>query len=119
MRDLDRDILRLALPATGSGFAILVHLWIDTYWVARLDEPAAPLAALTIATFTRWIFSSVALIVGTGATALVARYLGAQRPTAAAYVGNHALRIAIAMGALCAVAGYFGAPVVYAGGQRR
>ncbi|MEM7232674.1 MAG: MATE family efflux transporter, partial [Planctomycetota bacterium] len=99
--------------ATASGLTLWAHLWIDTWWVGQLDAAEAALAALSIATFTRWVFSSVASLVGTGLTALVARYVGAGRLTAAAYVGFQGIIGALLLSVVVAVIGYGYAPVVF------
>lgn len=110
---LDREILALALPAVGSGLAPVLHLWIDTLWAGQLPQAEAPLAALSVATFTRWIFSSIAGLAVTGVTALTARAVGAGRLSEASWLGFQGLTASCAIAVLIAIAGWFGAPVVY------
>ncbi len=112
-RSLDREILDLALPAIGSNLTLLLHHSLDTWWVGRMPEPDAPLAALSIATFTVWIFSSVAALVDIGLTSLVARYVGAARPAAARYIAYQGLLAALALGLASAFGGWLMAPLVY------
>jgi len=104
---LDREVLALALalPAAGSGLSLLLTTWIDTWWVARLEAPDEPLAAVSIATFTVWIFGAIAALVGMGVTALVARYEGAGKSAAAAYVAYQGVLGALALGAVAALLG--------------
>lgn len=111
---LDREILRLALPAAGSHFIILLHHSIDTWWVGRLPEEDAALAALSIASFMVWIFGSITSLVGIGLTSLVARYVGQRHLAGARYIAHQGLLGALALGVLTAIIGWVAAPVVYA-----
>lgn len=110
---LDREILALALPATGSQLTLLIHTWVDTWWVGRLENEDAALAALAVSTFTIWIFASIASILGVGLTALIARYVGRRRIGAARYIAYQGILQAVALGVLTAVIGWTMAPVVF------
>ena len=110
---LDREILFLAVPATGSSLTLVVHTWVDTWWVSRLENPDVPLAALSIAAFTVWIFGSVTALLGMGLTALIARYVGSRRLDAARYVAYQGILGAVGLGFVTAVVGWFLAPSVF------
>jgi len=73
-----RDVLRLALPAMGEQMLSMMVGIVDTYLVGHLG--AAPLAAVGLA--NQWVFLATNLFgaVGTGATALIARFIGARDP---------------------------------------
>lgn len=109
---LDREILALALPAIGSGLTLLGYHWIDTYWIARHLGEAA-MAALSISTFTVWIYGSLASLVGVGITALVARYCGAGREDGARYVALQGLLGGVVFSVLLAGVGWLLAPLVF------
>lgn len=61
-----------------------------------------------------WLFSAVGALIGTGLTALVARYAGAGRPDAAGYVASQGLRWAFVAGLLAGALGLVVAPLLYA-----
>ncbi|UCC63374.1 MAG: MATE family efflux transporter, partial [Anaerolineae bacterium] len=72
---LRKEVLRLALPATGEQLLSMTVNIVDTMLVGHLG--ASALAAVSLA--TQWTFMAVTLFtaVSTGATALVARSVGA------------------------------------------
>lgn len=111
-RALDQEILRLALPAAGSALLQVAHRAIDQAWVGRLGTEA--LAAMTISQLSVWVFAALGWLVGMGLTAVVARYLGAGRAAAGAYVAGQGVRWALALGAVGAVGGWFLAPLLFA-----
>lgn len=112
---LDREILRIALPAAGSALLQVAHRAVDQAWVGALGTEA--LAALAISCLSVWIFAALGWLVGMGLTALVARYLGAGRRGAAAYIATQGLRWALALGVVSAVAGWFLAPLLFLGAE--
>lgn len=74
-RALRKEVLRLALPATGEQLLSMTVGIVDTMLVGHLGATA--LAAVSLA--TQWTFMAITLFtaVSTGATALVARSVGA------------------------------------------
>jgi putative MATE family efflux protein len=106
-----RAILALALPAAGSAALLMAHRWVDMAWVKGLGEPAT--AALGVGTISVWMFNALGALIGTGLTALVARYSGAGREDAAGYVASQGLRWAFGVGLCAAVIGWFLAPSLY------
>ena len=66
---------------------------------------------MTIASFTVWIFGSIASLVNVGLAALVARYVGAGRQDGARYVANQGIRGAVVLALLMAGLGWFLAPL--------
>ena len=110
-RRLDRRILRVALPAAGSSLVLVIHRAVDMAWIRALGTDAV--ASLTISTVAVWMYAAVGWLVAMGLTALVARYAGALRPAAAGYIAAQGLRWAAALGAVCAVVGWFVAPFLF------
>ena len=106
-----RAILALALPASGSAALLLAHRWVDMAWVKSLGESAT--GSMGVGTISVWMFSALGALIGTGLTALVARYSGAGREAAAGYVASQGLRWALAVGAVGAVVGWFLAPLLF------
>ena len=98
MRDSDRRILGLAVPALGALAAEPLYLLVDTAVVGRLGAHA--LAGLAVAgailASTVWLFNFLAY----GTTARSARLLGAGRPADAIAVGAQATWLALGIGIL-------------------
>src|SRR4051794_25693454 len=82
-RPIWRAVLALALPALAQQYLHLLVRLSDQYLADnfRLADPVlrpTSLAALTTAGYLYWFVSSYTVIVGVGATALVARFVGAR-----------------------------------------
>lgn len=96
-------VLKLALPATAELLLNMVVDMVNTYLVGHLG--AASLAGVGLA--SQWVMTAMVLFsaVGTGATALIARMVGAQDwPTANRVLGQAvALSFAIGLGAAAAL----------------
>ncbi|MGQ9597824.1 MAG: MATE family efflux transporter [Anaerolineae bacterium] len=89
-----RDVLRLALPATGEQMLSMMVGIVDTFLVGHLG--AASLAAVGLA--SQWIFLAYTLLgaTATGSTALIARFIGAKESEQA----NRVVRQSVWLGAL-------------------
>jgi MATE family multidrug resistance protein len=101
-RSLSRQVLVLALPAMGEQLLTMTVSIVDTILVGHLGPSA--LAAVSLA--NEWIFAVIILFWGVagGATALVARSIGARDwETADSAVGQSML-IAVTIGLLASVA---------------
>lgn len=89
-------VLKLAIPATAELLLNMVVDMVNTYLVGHLG--AAPLAAVGLS--SQWMTTTMVLFsaVGTGATALLARHVGARDWTTANQVLNQALVVAFLIG---------------------
>ena len=98
-----RDVLRLALPAMGEQMLSMMVGIVDTYLVGHLG--AAPLAAVGLA--NQWVFLATTLFgsVGTGATALIARFIGARDPDQADRALQQAMLLGVGIGLLATLLG--------------
>jgi len=98
-----RDVLRLALPAMGEQMLSMTVGIVDTYLVGHLG--AAPLAAVGLA--NQWVFLAMTLFgaIGTGATALIARFIGARKPELADQVLQQSMLLGAGIGLLATVLG--------------
>ena len=100
---LDREILRLALPALGSLAVEPLYVLTDTAVVGHLGT--AQLGGLAIAgtilTTGFWVFNFLAY----GTTAAAARHLGAGDLRAAADRGVEAVGLALVLGTVVALVG--------------
>lgn len=96
MDRLNRDILRLAVPALGALIAEPLYILADTAVVGRLGTPKlgglALAATLVVSTYTLFIFLAY------GTTALVARYIGAGDAGRAAHEGVQGIWLGLVVG---------------------
>jgi Na+-driven multidrug efflux pump len=87
----DRDIARLAVPALGTLVAEPLYVLADTAIVGRLGT--TELAGLALATTVLLSVHTLTLFLTYGTTATVARLIGAERESDAAFHGTwHVLR---------------------------
>ncbi|WP_344373246.1 MATE family efflux transporter [Agromyces tropicus] len=107
-RAVDRDILRLAVPALGALIAEPLFLLADTAMVGHLG--AAPLAGLGLASAVLQTIVGLMVFLAYATTPSVARRLGAGDERGAVAAGVDGLWLALGLGALLAVAGWFAAP---------
>lgn len=107
-REVDRDILRLAVPALGALVAEPLFLLADTAMVGHLG--AAPLAGLGLASAVLQTIIGLMVFLAYATTPAVARRLGAGDERGAVASGVDGLWLALALGAVLAVAGWLAAP---------
>lgn len=96
-----RQVLTLALPMLGEQFFSFLVGLVDTWLAGAISKEAT--AAVGTASYMGWFVSLIALLVGTGAAALVSRSLGARDVATARRVAHQALILALLMGVLIAV----------------
>jgi putative MATE family efflux protein len=102
-REIDREVVRLAVPALGALLAPPLFLLADAAIVGRLG--AAPLAGLGLAGIVVTTVTNLSIFLAYGTTGSVARLLGAGRRAAAVRHGVSALWLGAAIGVVAAVAG--------------
>ena len=107
---LDREILKLALPALGALAADPLVSLVDTAWVGRLGADA--LAILGVATTVLVSFFFVFNFLAYGATPLIGAALGRREPDLAARIGGGAVVMALVAGVLAALAAQLLAPLL-------
>jgi putative MATE family efflux protein len=107
-REVDRDILRLAVPALGALVAEPLFLLADTAMVGHLG--AAPLAGLGLASAVLQTIIGLMIFLAYATTPSVARRLGAGDERGAVASGVDGLWLAIGLGAVLGVAGWLAAP---------
>ncbi len=98
-----RRVLGLALPALAQQFLLLAIQLYDQYLGSLFTD--AHTAALNTANYLYWAVSSYTVLVSVGATALVARFVGATDYKMANRAAGQALVLAVACGAVAAAAG--------------
>ncbi len=101
--DARREVLRLALPAAGEQMLSMMVSIVDTILVGHLS--ASSLAAMSLS--TQWVFLTTTLFtaISTGATALVARSVGAQDMDTANRAVRQAMIIGLIIGLLATLLG--------------
>lgn len=107
-RTLNREILRLAVPALGALIAEPAFLIVDAALVGHLGT--TPLAGLGIAGAVLQTIVGLMVFLAYSTTPAVARLFGAGRPGEAISVGINGMWLALAIGAVLAAAGAVASP---------
>lgn len=112
-----RPVLALALPALAQQYLHLLVRLSDQYLADNFQLPdpqqrATYLSALTTAGYLYWFVSSYTILVSVGATALVARFVGAKDLPLASRATGQAIVLAFAFGLIGSVAGLLGLPAL-------
>ncbi|MFT4210625.1 MAG: MATE family efflux transporter [Microbacterium sp.] len=107
-QDLNRQILRLAVPALGALIAEPVFLLVDAALVGHLG--VVPLAGMSIASAVLQTVVGLMVFLAYSTTPAVARRLGAGEHGGAVSAGIDGMWLAAGLGALLAVAGCLAAP---------
>ncbi|MDE0546519.1 MATE family efflux transporter [Microbacterium sp. C7(2022)] len=107
---LNRDILRLAVPALGALIAEPLFLIVDSALVGHLGVD--PLAGLGIASAVLQTIVGLMVFLAYSTTPAVARRLGAGDASKAVSVGIDGMWLALGMGAVLAVSGYLLTPAL-------
>ncbi|KQR40301.1 MATE family efflux transporter [Microbacterium sp. Leaf159] len=107
-RTLNREILRLAVPALGALIAEPAFLIVDAALVGHLGT--TPLAGLGIAGAVLQTIVGLMVFLAYSTTPAVARLFGAGRPGEAVSVGINGMWLALAIGAVLAAAGAASSP---------
>ncbi|MHC2998415.1 MATE family efflux transporter [Microbacterium sp. HJ5] len=105
---LNRDILRLAVPALGALVAEPLFLIVDSALVGHLG--VTPLAGLGIASAVLQTIVGLMVFLAYSTTPAVARRFGAGDPSRAVSVGIDGMWLALGIGALLALVGYVATP---------
>ncbi|WP_344293246.1 MATE family efflux transporter [Agromyces neolithicus] len=109
-RSVDRDILRLAVPALGALIAEPLFLLADTAMIGHLG--ATPLAGLGLASAILQTIIGLMVFLAYATTPAVARRVGTGDRRGAVAAGIDGLWLALGLGAVLAVAGWFAAPLL-------
>src|SRR6478736_3557207 len=105
---LNRDILRLAVPALGALVAEPLFLIVDAALVGHLGT--TPLAGLGIAGAVLQTIVGLMVFLAYSTTPAVARRFGAGQPGEAVSVGVNGMWLALGLGAVLAVIGAVSSP---------
>lgn len=106
-----RRVLTLAWPSVAEQSLITLIGLVDAYIVGHLG--AAAIAGVGLAGQMLNLVAALFGAVGVGATALIARHIGAREPEEANQLMRQALLLAASIGVLAAVAGWwFAEPII-------
>lgn len=96
-------MLALALPVFAEEILTLMVGWTDWWLAGNFLEGASPKAAMGLMAYSMWLLPSLFSAVAIGATALIARFVGAGQQDMAQRVANQA----IVLGAVLAMSATF------------
>ena len=100
-RLLRRRVLILALPVLGEQILNTFVAWNDTYLAGHLNVSAT--AAVGFSAYVSWLVAMLFALVGVGATAIVARAIGAGNHDEARRATNQAITLSFFMGLIATV----------------
>lgn len=112
MRSVDREILRLAVPALGALIAEPLFLLADSAMVGHLG--VEPLAGLGIASAVLQTIIGLMVFLAYATTPAVARRLGAGDERGGVSVGIDGIWLALGLGVVLAAVGWLATPVMIA-----
>src|SRR5262245_13395663 len=114
-----RLVIGLAWPVLVQQLLVVLVTLSDRFLAGNFEQRSAAQAAQTTAYYLSWLVSSYTVLVGVGATALVARFVGAGDRSAAVRVTNQAFLLAGTLGlAASAVGVLLAGPLVWLLGLR-
>jgi putative MATE family efflux protein len=111
-RPIDREILRLAVPALGAFIAEPFFLLADSAMVGHLG--ATPLAGLGLASAVLQTVIGLMVFLAYSTTPSVARWLGAGDRRRAVSIGVDGAWLALALGVVLGAAGWAASPALIA-----
>lgn len=110
-KKIDRKIFALAMPAIGEMMSHTIVWTADTAMVGRLT--AADIAGVNLGVQMMFTLSNIMGAVGIGATALVARNIGAKDNERAEYIAGLALSIGIIVALMLGILGIIFADTIF------
>ncbi|MCS6829500.1 MAG: MATE family efflux transporter [Armatimonadota bacterium] len=103
-RAIAHDVWNISIPAVTTNLLQTTNAFLDRMFVGRLGRDA--LAAVGVAGQGLFLLMAVSFIVGTGTTALIARFVGGQNLDDARKALRQSLALGAAMGTVCMALGY-------------
>jgi len=100
-RSIRAEVMRLAMPSIGEQLLNMTVHMVDTYLMGHIS--AAALTAVGLSNNMVMLTQTFVMAVATGATAVVARLIGAREPQAASRVMQQSLLVGAAIGAVLTV----------------
>ena len=93
MKNLNKEILRIALPAVTGFLGLMLFDLVDVFWVSKLGTEAV--AGVAAAGFLEWIVYSMMGATATGAAALIAQAYGRKNKEQAFQIAKETFHLSI------------------------
>jgi len=97
-------MLRLALPVLAEQSLVMLVGLSDQMLTGRYFD-APHLAAINLMVYLMWMLSSLSVVIGIGATAMTARFVGAKDFQSARHLTNQAMLLAVGLAILVMIVG--------------
>jgi putative MATE family efflux protein len=107
-----RAMWRLALPVLVEESLTMLVGWTDWWLAGHYLQTAEHKAAMGLLAYLLWLLTSLFAAVSIGATALVARFIGAQNPQSASRVASQAILCGLVLAAVMTVVLWFSGPTL-------
>jgi putative MATE family efflux protein len=101
------SIIKMGLPSMFGFLVQHIYSMVDMYWVSRLPQQEAGVAAITFFSSLLWFFFSFNQLVGPGSVAIISRRYGEKEYDKAEKAIKETLLLKLSFGAVFAVPGYF------------
>ncbi len=101
------SIVKMGIPSMFGFLAQHIYSMVDMYWVSRLPEQEASVAAITFFGTILWVFFSFNQLVGPGSVAVISRRYGEKQYDLAEKAIKETVLLKLAIGGTFAIAGYF------------
>ena len=101
------SILKMGLPSMFGFLSQNIYSLVDTYWVSKLTEGEAAVAATTFYANILWVFFSFNQLVGPGSVAVISRRYGEKKYDQAETAIKETLVLKLFFGFIFGIVGYF------------
>jgi putative MATE family efflux protein len=108
--EIRSKVWAIAWPSVLTFSLMTINGILDRAFVGHLGP--YPLAAVGVGTQVLFLLVSVTMAIGTGTTALVARYTGANEPDPATYATSQSISLSIVLGLITSVVAWFMLPTI-------
>jgi len=100
------SILKMGLPSMFGFLSQNIYSFVDTFWVSRLPEEEAAVAAVTFFSALLWLFFSFNQLVGPGSVAIISRRYGEKDYVRTEAAIKETILLKLFFGALFGAIGY-------------
>jgi len=101
------SIIKMGLPSMFGFLAQHIYSMVDMYWVSRLPQQEASVAAITFFSSILWFFFSFNQLVGPGSVAIISRRYGEKEYNKAEKAIKETLILKLVFGGLFGLVGFF------------
>lgn len=101
------SIIKMGLPSMFGFLSQNIYSLVDTFWVSKLPQGEAGVAAITFFGTILWLFFSFNQLVGPGSVAIISRRYGEKEYDQAEKAVKETLSLKLFFGVLFGIVGYF------------